>query len=67
MKIEKLACQFRNALDIAYENRELNKYPPFSIFPNECCDLTCDLLGKYLSDNDIVTYQVNGECEEGIS
>ena len=50
-KLIRLTTKFRNALDTACENDELRIHP-FSIFPRECCDLTCDLLGQYLLEND---------------
>lgn len=58
-EIKELANKFRRALDIAWEKGELNKYTPFYQFPKECCDLTCDLLGQYLSENGYTTYQIN--------
>ena len=53
--IERLAKEFRYATEAACENGEMRKHPPFSGFPNECCDLTCDLLGQYLFENNIET------------
>ena len=61
--IERLAKEFRYATKAACENGEMRKHPPFSGFPNECCDLTCDLLGQYLFENNIETYQMNGKCK----
>lgn len=59
-EIKRLANNFRNAIDTAFEKGELRKDPLFSRFPNECCDLTCDLLGQYLLENGIETHQING-------
>ena len=50
---------FRDAIDIAKENDEFRMIKPFSKFPKDCCDLTCDLLGQYLLERGIITYQVN--------
>ena len=66
-EIKRLANNFRNAIDTAFEKGELRKYPLFSRFPNECCDLTCDLLGQYLLESGIETYQVNGAYINDIS
>ena len=56
-KLMKLVIPFRKALEIALENGELSKCPIFKNFPNECCDLTCDLLGYYLLGFGIDSYQ----------
>lgn len=60
-RIKYLAKQYRDAIDAALDNREFRK-PRFSNFPVDCCDLACDLLGQYLSENGIETYQIRGEC-----
>ena len=60
--IRELAIQFRKAIDSAQENDEFRR-PPFSHFPNDCCDFACDLLGAYLSEHNISTYQINGVCK----
>lgn len=59
-KIKRLARNFRDAIDMAFDRHELTSYPPFSEFPRECCEHTCDLLAQYLSENNIETIQVNG-------
>lgn len=57
-----LAKQFREAIDIAYENGEFRRLYPFSKFPRDCCEHACDLLGQFLLENGIKTFQVNGAC-----
>lgn len=59
--IEKLVRRFREAIDVAAEKDEFYRIPPFSNFPRDCCDLTCDLLQYYLSEYGIEVKQVNGE------
>ena len=61
--IMKLACEVRNALDLAKANHELLRQPVFCQFPYGCCDLACDLLGQYLLENGIRTEQMNGACK----
>lgn len=58
--LEQLVANFKNAIEEAFNNDEFSKITPFNIFPNECCDLTCDLLGQYLLEYGIQTYQING-------
>ncbi|WP_435645235.1 hypothetical protein [Butyricicoccus porcorum] len=58
--IYNLAVRFRRAIDTAVYNRELTMYP-FYKFPDDCCDMMCDLLAQYLHENDIPTVQINGE------
>lgn len=55
-----LAVLFRRAIDTAVDNRELTMYP-FYKFPDDCCDMTCDLLAQYYNENGIQTVQINGE------
>lgn len=52
--------QFRATVDTAFNNEEFLTLPPFSKFPNDCCDFACDLLGQFLLEHGIVTHQVNG-------
>lgn len=59
-KIQELSRQFRNAIEEAYGRGEFRKFSLYSHFPNECCDLTCDLLGQFLFENGIDTFQING-------
>lgn len=66
-EIERLAKQFRNAIDAAFENGELRRCYPFSNFPYDCCEHTCDLLGQYLLENGIETFQMNGTCKKDVS
>lgn len=60
MKIELLVKQFRMAIDTAFDKGEFRAHPPFSRFPNDCCDFACDLLGQFLLEHGIVTQQING-------
>ncbi len=54
-----LADKFRKAIDEASSNNEL-KMHPFNKFPDDCCDLTCELLSRYLLEYGIKTVHVNG-------
>ena len=58
-KIERIARQFRNALDAAWEDDMFRNLYPFNNFPNDCCGHTCDLLSQYLLEHGIETRQVN--------
>lgn len=58
--LKRKVTKFRNAINIAKKRGELDWHPMFRKFPNECCDLTCDLLGQYLAEDGIMTYQING-------
>lgn len=63
-KIERIARQFRNALDAAWEDDMFRNLYPFNNFPNDCCGHTCDLLSQYLLEHGIETRQVNGTCRK---
>ena len=52
-KIERIARQFRNALDAAWEDDMFRNLYPFNNFPNDCCGHTCDLLSQYLLEHGI--------------
>lgn len=56
-----LVEKFREAIDAAKSNREFNTRSCLSKFPDDCCDMTCDLLGEYLREHGIHTFQINGE------
>lgn len=58
--IKQKATRFRNAIYKAKKFGELDWHSTFSKFPDDCCDMTCDLLGQYLAESGIVTHQVNG-------
>ena len=51
-KIMYLSYQFRRGIEVAYDNGFFTK-PPFSNFPNACCDDAPELLAQYLIDNDM--------------
>lgn len=57
--IYSIAEHFRNAIDAAVGNGELRMYP-FYKFPDDCCDMTCDLLSQYFLEYGIQTVHVNG-------
>ena len=59
--IKELCVSFRKAMDDAWENGDFIKCSTFSKFPQDCCDMTCDLLGCFLAENGIYTYQINGQ------
>lgn len=58
--IKQKAIKFRNAIYRAKRHGDLDWHSTFSKFPDDCCDMTCDLLGQYLSESKIETYQING-------
>lgn len=62
-ELRELVKHFRTIMDNAWEERKFSQITPFYKFPDECCDLTCDLLSYYLSEHGINTYPVNGTCE----
>lgn len=68
MSIEKdIAIKLRRALEIAHENRELDRYYPFSKFPHDCCEHTCDILGNLLYTVGIKSKQINGSLKSDAS
>ncbi len=56
--IKRLANQFREAIEVAKEEREFYKDIVFRNFPIGCCGDTCDLLAQFLLDKDIEIYCV---------
>ena len=58
--IKQKAIKFRNAIYRAKRHGDLDWHSTFSKFPDDCCDMTCDLLGQYLLESGIETYQING-------
>ena len=61
MSVERrIASKLRQALDTAYSKGELSRCWPFSKFPDDCCEHTCDILGYLLSEENIKTVQING-------
>lgn len=57
--IYKLACNFRKAMDLAYENRGFERVTELQNFPNGSCGITSCLLGEYLMENGIPTKYIN--------
>ena len=65
MSVEKrIATKLRQALDTAYSKGELARYWPFSKFPYDCCEHTCDILGYLLLEERIKSVQINGACKK---
>lgn len=60
MELLKLAVNYRNAIEIALNNNELDFIPLFDNFPKGSCGITCDLLGEYLLRNGYATKYVCG-------
>ena len=58
--IEKLATQFRKAIDMALEAGEFDNDSIYRRFPHGCCGDTSDMLAQYLLDNGIKTDYVCG-------
>ena len=56
-----LVVNFRNAIDEAKARREFNSRSCLFRFPDDCCDMTCDLLAEYLREHGIYTFQINGK------
>ena len=50
----------RRAIEIALDKGELSGFWPFSQFPKDCCEHTCDILGYLLSEVNIQSVQING-------
>ena len=46
--LKQKATKFRNAIYRAKKHGDLDWHSTFSKFPDDCCDMTCDLLGQYL-------------------
>lgn len=59
-KLYNLCLSFRKAIERAYVKNEFIKLQPFNKFPNDCCDIACELLAQYLKENGIETIQING-------
>ena len=66
-KEKHLAQKFRTAIETAKKERKFAKQTRFLRFPDECCDMTCDLLGYYLYKNKIETHQINCACKADVS
>jgi hypothetical protein len=64
--IIQLANQFREAIEVAKEERAFYNDIVFCNFPVGCCGDTCDLLGQFLLDNDIKIYYVRGTYRDGL-
>lgn len=60
LTLKQKAIRFRNAINQAKKRGALDWHSTFSKFPDDCCDMTCDLLGQYLLESGIETYQING-------
>ena len=54
-KIERIARQFRNALDAAWEDDKFRNLYPFNNFPNDCCGHALCLAAKRGVDVRIIT------------
>lgn len=61
--VYELCKKFRLAIDNAKINNEFTISSCLFTFPKECCDITCDLLGQYLFENNIHTYQINAQSK----
>jgi hypothetical protein len=63
--IKQLANQFREAIEVAKEEREFYKDIVFRNFPVGCCGDTCALLAQFMLDNDIEIRYVRGTYRDG--
>lgn len=59
IEIRMLAEKFRSAIDTVVDNRELTIHP-FDKFPNDCCDMTSELLSHYLTEHNIQNQLIIG-------
>lgn len=64
VRLERLVGDFRNAIDLAWEEDRFLRFLPFNRFPRECCEHASDLLCQYLLENGIKTRLVKGTCKE---
>lgn len=60
MNIVKLVEEFRNAIELAKNDKCFVDDISFNRFPRGCCGDTCDLLAEYLMGYGIRTYYVCG-------
>lgn len=62
VQVNKLAHEFRSALEIVRKERLYGRLRVFQHFPEGCCGYTSNLLAEYFHDNGIaVKYVVSGE------
>lgn len=59
-EIKRLAIQFREAIDKAYNANDFYEFP-FNRFPHACCGDASDLLAQFLLEKNIRTYYVGGD------
>lgn len=59
-----LVTRFRKAIELAKEKGEFDSRDRMHLFPSGCCDDASDLLGFYLQEQGIHTFQVNGEYRD---
>lgn len=59
-EIQRLALEFRQAIDLAQKNGKFVSDITFYSFPHGCCGDACYLLGQYLLEHDIESTYVCG-------
>jgi hypothetical protein len=55
-----LSKKFRTAIERAKSEGELDSDPTLKYFPKACCGSASSLLAKFLYENGIYTYEING-------
>lgn len=62
-----LSKKFRTAIERAKSEGELDSDPTLKYFPKACCGSASSLLAKFLYENGIYTYEINGTKHGEIS
>jgi hypothetical protein len=63
--IKRLATQFREAINVAKDDRMFLREAVFREFPCGCCGIASELLAQFLLEGGIHTYYVCGNYREG--
>jgi len=65
--LERIAYEFRDALEAAIAEKSYGRLKIFTDFPNGCCQYTNDLFAEYLIDKGVLNeriYLISGETKE---
>ena len=63
--IKRLATQFREAINVAKDDRMFLREAVFREFPRGCCGIASELLAQFLLEGGIHTYYVCGNYRKG--